>query len=143
MLIVLLAVLGVDLVVIVAAVVTLLLRRRWLARHGAVPCRIRVVEGEVEGLATKWRTGRMRWVRDVLVFSPAPFMAASRVIPIDQVKGDPRPAAPGEGKRLGSEPVVISVAAGGFLLELAVRRDDRDAALAPFATPAAMGLDAP
>jgi hypothetical protein len=128
-LIALLAVLGVDLIVLVGLVAALLLRRRWLGRHGAVPCRLRAVEGGVEGVGVKWKSGRARWVRDVLVFSPAPLLLTSRVVPVDGVAGEPRAAAGDEGQRLGEGAVVVRLVAGDAALELCVPAEARLPAL--------------
>ena len=58
MLIALLAVLGVDLIVIVVVLAAALTRRRWVSRQpGAFKGAIRVVQGEVPGLKAKWRRG--------------------------------------------------------------------------------------
>lgn len=119
MLIALLAILGVDLIVIVALVAGLLLRRRWLGRHGAYPSRIRVVEGQAEGLKAKWKPGRARWVRDVLVFSPGPLLLASRILPVDGFDGEPRGAAGDEGKRLDDDAVVRRLVTESGVVELA------------------------
>ena len=70
MVIALLAVLGVDLIVIVAFLGVVLSRRRWVSRQpGAFKGAVRVVEGEVPGLGAKWQRGSGRWVRDVLVWA--------------------------------------------------------------------------
>jgi hypothetical protein len=70
MLIALLAVLGVDLIVIVVVLGVLLSRRRWVSHQpDAFKGAIRVVDGEVSGLAAKWQHGYGRWVRDVLVWT--------------------------------------------------------------------------
>jgi hypothetical protein len=68
MLIALLAVLGVDLIVIVAFVAFVLARRRCLKRQrGEFLGAVRVSRGDVQGLRPKWKRGSGRWVRDVLV----------------------------------------------------------------------------
>jgi hypothetical protein len=72
MLIALLAILGVDLIVIVAFAVFVFGRRRWLKRQpGEFAGMIRVSGGAVEGLSPKWKRGSGRWVRDVLMWSKA------------------------------------------------------------------------
>jgi hypothetical protein len=54
MVIALLAVLGVDLIVIVAFLGVVISRRRWVSREpGAFKGAVRVVDGEVPGLAPK------------------------------------------------------------------------------------------
>ena len=66
----LLAVLGVDLIMIVVLLGVMLTRRRWVSHQpGALKGAIRVVDGEVPGLGPKWKRGYGRWVRDVLVLS--------------------------------------------------------------------------
>ena len=61
MVIALLAVLGVDLIVIVVLLGAVFTRRRWVSRQpGAFKGAIRVVEGEVSGLGGKWKRGSAR-----------------------------------------------------------------------------------
>jgi hypothetical protein len=75
MLIALLAVLGVDLLVIVALLIVALLRRRWVRRQpGASKGAIRVAAGEVPGLRAKWTRGYGRWFHGVLIWYTAPFL---------------------------------------------------------------------
>ena len=58
MVIALLAVLGVDLIVIVAILVLVLGCKRWVTRQpGAFRGVIRVTSGDVDGLGAKWRRG--------------------------------------------------------------------------------------
>ena len=72
MVIALLALLGVDLIVIVVLLGIMLSRRRWVSHQpGAFKGAVRVVDGEVPGLGTKWQRGYGRWVRDVLVWTKA------------------------------------------------------------------------
>jgi len=73
MIVALLAVLGVDLIVIVVLLGVIVTRRRWVSHQpGAFKGAIRVVDGEVSGLGPKWKRGSGRWVRDVLVWTKAP-----------------------------------------------------------------------
>jgi hypothetical protein len=75
MLIALLAVLGVDLIVILSIAAVMVGRRRWLKRQsGSFAGAVRVISGNVHGLKPKWTRGSGRWVRDVLVWSKAPDM---------------------------------------------------------------------
>jgi hypothetical protein len=68
MLIALLAVLGVNLIVIVVLLGAMLGRRRSVShRPGAFKGAIRTVDGAVPGVGPKWKRGYGRWVRDVLV----------------------------------------------------------------------------
>lgn len=46
---------------------------------GAFKGAIRVVEGDVPGLGAKWKHGYGRWVRDILVWTEAPFLLLRRI----------------------------------------------------------------
>jgi hypothetical protein len=101
MLIALLAVLGVNLIVVVALLAFVLLRKRWVKRQpGSFHGVIRVSSGEIDGLRAKWGRGFGRWVRDVLVWTKAPFFFRNELVPADSLDQQ-RPARPGEVKRLG------------------------------------------
>ena len=70
MLIALLAILGVDLIVIVILAAIVLGRRRWLKEQtGEFFGAVRVTGGDVHGLKSTWKRGSGRWVRAVLVWS--------------------------------------------------------------------------
>jgi hypothetical protein len=132
MLIALLAVLGVDLIVLVVLLAFVLSRRRWVARRpGAFRGAIRVAGGEIDGLGPKWRRGYVRWVRDVLVWTKAPFLFRNELVPIDGLDGQ-RPAHPGEIKRLGEHPVVARLRTGNATLDVAARDDDGELLLGPY-----------
>jgi hypothetical protein len=119
MLIALLAVLGVNLIVIVVILGFVLARRLWVKRQpSAFPAAIRVAEGEVKGLGPKWKRGYARWVRDVLVWTKAPFLFRNVLLPTDRMD-DERPASPDDVKRLGNRPVVVTLATGGAAVEMA------------------------
>jgi hypothetical protein len=138
MLVALLAVLGVDLIVIVAFLAVVLSRRRWVSHQpGAFKGAVRVVDGEVSGLGPKWKRGYGRWVRDVLVWTKAPLLLSNELIAVDGLGGEPHAAEPGAVKRVGSDPVIVPLAAdGGRRVEVAAAGDDRERALGPLAAPA-------
>jgi hypothetical protein len=138
MVIALLAVLGVDLIVIVVLLGAVLTRRRWVSHQpGAFKGAIRVVEGEVSGLAGKWKRGYGRWVRDVLVWTKAPLLFRNELVAVDGLAGTVRAAEAGEVKRLGSQPVIVPlVGEGGARVEIAAAEDDRGRALGPLVAPA-------
>jgi hypothetical protein len=129
----LLAVLGVDLIVIVVLLGVVLSRRRWVSREpGAFKGAVRVVEGEVPGLAPKWQRGYGRWVRDVLVWTKKPLLFRNELVAVDGLAGEARAAEPGEVKRVGNDPVILPLAAdGGARVEVATASDDRGRALGP------------
>jgi hypothetical protein len=125
MLIALLIALGVDLAVVVVFAVFLFGRRRWLKRQpGEFAGAIRVSAGAVGGLSPKWKRGSGRWVRDVLVWSKAPFMFRNELIPVDRLCGE-QPVHAGV-KRLGDKPVVIEFASGAARIEVAAKAGHRD-----------------
>jgi hypothetical protein len=125
-LIALLVVLGVDLMVVIAIAVIVIGRKRWLKRQaGVFAGAVRVSSGEVEGIGPKWKRGSGRWVSDVLVWSKAPLLLRSVLIPVDGVVGE-RQADAGEVKRLGDGPLVAEFKVAGAAVELAARAEDRD-----------------
>jgi hypothetical protein len=137
MLIAVLALLGVDLIVIVAFVAGVLARRRWLkAQPGDFEGAIRVADGEVKGLKPKWKRGNGRWVSNVLCWSKAPFLFRPELVPIDSLVGE-RAAEPGEvkHKRLGDSPVVVDLTTDGATIEIATKEEDRLLAVGPLALP--------
>lgn len=137
MLIALLVLLGVDLIVVVALLVFVLGRRRWLKRQpGESSGAIRVVHGEVEGLGSKWKRGSGRWVRDVLVWTKAPLLLRNELIPVDGLSSE-HAAVAGELKRLGDNPIVLEFAANGARIEVAAREEHRPLAAGPLSAPAA------
>ena len=137
MLIALLAVVGVDLIVIVVFAVSVITRRRWVSRQpGAFRGAVRLVEGQASGLSTKWRRGYGRWVRDVLVWEKGPFLFRGEFVLPDALTGPVRAAGPGEIKRLGKNLVVTSmVLEGGARIDLATKGEDREQARGPLSAP--------
>ncbi|QMU74621.1 DUF2550 family protein [Streptacidiphilus sp. PB12-B1b] len=137
MLIALLAVLGVDLIVIVVLAAVVLLRRRWVSRQpGAFKGAVRVVRGQVPGLGEYWRRGYGRWVRDVLLWERAPLLLRSEFVLTLDVAGPVRAAAPGEVKRLGREVLVVPFAVeGDARIEIAAPADRRARMSGPFPVP--------
>ena len=76
-------------------------------------------------------------VRDVLVWTKAPMLFRNELVAVDGLAGEARAAEPGEVKRVGSDPVILPLAAdGGAQLEVATAADDRGRALGPLAAPA-------
>jgi hypothetical protein len=137
LLIALLAVLGVDLIAIVAFVALVVARRRWLKRQpGEFAGVLRVTSGDLEGLKSKWKRGSGRWVRDVLVWSKRPFMFRNELAAVDELLAE-RKARDGEVKRLGDQPVVIELACDGATIEVAARAEHRARVAGPFAASSA------
>jgi hypothetical protein len=131
MIIGLLAVLGVDLIVIVVLLGVLLFRWRWVSHQpDAFKGAIRVVEGEVSGLGPKWQRGYGRGVGDVLVWTKAPALFRDELVAVDGLADAVRAAELGEVKRLGNGPVIVPLAAdGGARVEVATAADSRERAL--------------
>lgn len=132
MVIALLAVLGVDLIVIVMSLAFVVARRRWVGRQpGAFRGALRASSGNIDGLTPKWRRGYGRWVRDVFVWTKGPFLFRNEFVPADGMV-DERPASPGEVKRLDDHPVVARFEAGEATVEVAAGGDDRALLVGPF-----------
>jgi hypothetical protein len=132
MLIALLAILGVDLIVIVVLLAFVLSRKRWVMRQpGVFRGAIRVASGEIDGLRPKWVRGYGRWVRDVLVWTKAPLLFRNEIVATDRLD-EQRPARPDEVKRLGDHPVVVRVGIGSATAEVAARDDDGELVLGPY-----------
>src|SRR4051812_20434090 len=133
MLIALLAILGVDLIVVAVLLAFVLSRKRWVKRQpGSFRGVIRVSHGEIDGLPSKWGRGYGRWVRDVLVWTKAPFLFRNELVFVDGLD-ERRPAPAGEVKRLGDHPTVIRLKSGSAIVEIAARDDDSEPALGPYA----------
>jgi hypothetical protein len=135
MLIALLAVLGVDLIVIVVLLGVVLTRRRWVSHQaGAFKGAIRVVHGEVHGLKPKWKRGFGRWVGEVFVWNKGPFLFRNELVVAQGLSGEIRAVKPAEVKRLGKHPDVVPLLVdSGAQIEVAVPQDRRDLAGGPFA----------
>jgi hypothetical protein len=132
MLVALLAVLGVDLIVIVALVALVVSRKRWVRRQpGAFAGRIRTADGEVDGIGPKWRRGYGRWVGDVFVWTKAPLLLRNELVPVDALVSE-RASTPEELKRLGDDPVVIELRTGTETVEVATSAEDRDLLRGPY-----------
>jgi hypothetical protein len=132
MLIALLAVLGVDLIFIVAFLVVVVTRKRWVTHQlGAFRGAIRVTSGDIDGLQPDWSRGYGRWVRDVLVWTKAPFYFRNELLDSDGLEWE-RPADSGELKRLGDQPLVIRLRKGGASAEVAADGADRALLLGPY-----------
>ena len=132
MLIALLAVLGVDLIVIVVLLASVLSRKRWVNRQpGVFRGAIRVANGEIDGLRPKGVRGYGRWVRDVLVWTKAPLLFRNEILATDGL-GEQRLARSDEVKRLGDHPVVVLVRAGSATVEVAARGEDGHLVLGPY-----------
>jgi hypothetical protein len=138
MLISLLAVLGVDLIVLVAFAAVVIARKRWVKRQpDAFRGAIRIASGEIDGLGPKWRRGYGRWIRDVLVWTKAPFLFRNELVAARGV-GEPHPAQPHEVKRLGDHPTLIRVRAGEATVEIAAAEEDAELLLRPYQQNASM-----
>ena len=136
MLIALLALLGVDLIVLVVLAAFVFTRKRWVKRQpGAFGGAVRVLDGKVDGLKPKWRRGYVRWVRDVLVWTKGPFLFRNELVPADGLD-EQRPAHHDEVKRLGDHPTVIRVRTDAATVEVAANGDDAELLVGPYRTPA-------
>jgi hypothetical protein len=88
----LIALLGVDLIVVVALATLVFTRKRWVKRQpGAFRGAIRVLDGKVDGLKPQRRRGYGRWVRDVLVWTKRPLLFGNDLVSADGLD-EQRPA---------------------------------------------------
>ena len=125
MLIALLAVLGVDLIVILAAAVLTLGRKRWVKKQpGSFAGAIRVTSGEIDGLGPKWKRGFGHWVRDVLVWNKSPLLFTNELVAVDRISEE-RQANEGEVKHLGDKPIIVAFTAEGAEIEVAAKPEQR------------------
>jgi hypothetical protein len=73
----------------------------------------------------------------VLVWTKAPALFRNELVAVDGLGDAVRAAEPGEVKRLGSDPVIVALAAeGGARVEVAAPVDSRERALGPVVAPA-------
>jgi Protein of unknown function (DUF2550) len=143
MLIALLAILGVNLIVVAVLLVFVLSRKRWVKRQpGSFRGVIRVSRGEIDGLRPKWGRGYGRWVRDVFVWTKAPFLFRNELVATDGLDQQ-RPARPDEVKRLGDHPIVVQLSSGGATVEVAAHDDERERLLGPYSHAAVAAEPAP
>lgn len=132
MLIALLIAVGIDLVVIVALVVGIVVRKRWVNNQpGEFFGAIRIVSGDVGGLSTKWSRGSGRWVRDVLVWTKGPLLLRNEIFPVDNA-GGPIALLSDPPKRIGPEPRSLQFVTGAGVFEIATSRDHVRKAVGPF-----------
>jgi hypothetical protein len=137
MLIPLLAVLGVNLIALVAFAASVLERKRWVKpQSGAFRGSIKVTSGEIDGLSPKWRRGYGHWARDILVWTKAPFLFRNELVPTDRLD-EHRPPRTDEVKRLADHPGVIRVAANRAMVEVVAKSEDIELLLGPYPEPIA------
>jgi hypothetical protein len=137
MLIALLAVLGVNLIVVAGLLLVVLARRRWVnQRPGSFAGAIRVIKGKHDGLGSKSRRGYGHWVRDVLVWTKKPFLFRNELIAVDGLHAV-RPADKGEIKRMGDAPAVIELTVGDAVIQIAAHGKDQQLVLGRLRDPAA------
>ena len=73
----------------------------------------------------------------MLVWTKKPLLFRNELVAVDGLAGEARTAEPGEVKRVGSDPVILPLAAeGSARIEVATASDDRGRALGPSAAPA-------
>jgi hypothetical protein len=137
MLIALLAILGVNLIVIVVVLAVVLSRKRWVSHQpGSFRGAVRVSGGEVDGFRPKWTRGYGCWVSNVLIWRKAPFLFRADFVAISGLK-DQRPAHPDEVKRVGDHPSVTRFGVTDAAIEVAAADEAGQVVLGPYAQPSA------
>jgi hypothetical protein len=132
MIVALLALLGVNLIVIVFVIAGVVSRKRWVKRQpSAFRGAIRVATGELDGLDSKWKRGYGHWVRDCLVWTKAPLLFRNEILPADGLE-DERSESSDKVKHLGDGPIVIKLKIGSAAVEVAAAADDRGALVGPY-----------
>jgi hypothetical protein len=135
MLIALLALLGVNVGVLLMLLVVVFARKRWImGQPGSFRGAIRVADGHIDGLRSKWGRGYGRWVRDVFVSTKAPFLSRNELLATDAVEED-RPTRPGEVKRLGDAPVLIRLRVSETTVDVAASGEHHDLLAGPYRRP--------
>jgi hypothetical protein len=115
--------LTVDVVLVVAFVGSLVLRRRWLLRQpGEFSGALRLSRGQLDGLKPRWTSGYGRWVGNALVWTKGPLLFRTQVVQIDRLFGERRPD---ELKWLGDAPVAVEFECGAVRVEVAAKAKDR------------------
>jgi hypothetical protein len=115
-------------------------RRAVKGRPGVFKGKIRVAEGELDGLSRQWTSGYGHWVSDVLVWDMAPLLLRSRLIPVAGTDASGIRPARGKAASLGKHTIIAPLlSAERCRLELAAADEHRDLALGPFARASAVG----
>jgi hypothetical protein len=139
MLIALLAVLGVNLSVVVALLGFVLVLRRWVRRQ----------PGSFRGVLRRQRRGRRsfhevergyrRWVRDLLVWTKAPFLFRNELQAADDLD-EQRRVRPHEIKPLGDNAVVVQLRIGSATVEVDADESGRVLLVGPYREPVSAEL---
>ena len=135
-----LAVLGVPIWLVVAGLGVALLRSRsqFKKRPGVFMAKIRLRSGSFEGIGEKWTPMPIAalWVHDVLLVHKGLPLVRTLPVPVAEAVGTAQAADPGEIKRLGEQPALLTFRLdNGAELELATPGDSSSVALGPFYRP--------
>ncbi len=129
MVIAVLVVIGVEIVVIVAFLASVVTRRRWVRRQpGVFRGAIRVAGGHVHGLKPRWSRGYGRWIRDVHGLDEFAVPVSTTFLPADSL-GYQRETTPEELRRLGEHPTVVRMTSGDPSADIAADREHRKSLL--------------
>ena len=135
-----LAVLGVPIWLVVAGLGAALLRSwsQFKKRPGVFMAKIRLRSGSFEGISEKWTPMPIAalWVHDVLLVHKGLPLVRNLPLPVAEAVGTAQAADPGEIKRLGEQPTLLTFRLdNGAELELATPGDSSPVALGPFYRP--------
>jgi hypothetical protein len=88
----------------------------------------------VPGDGMRWMRGHGRWVREILVWTKAPFVFRNELVVADAAAGAARAAKPGEVGRVGKHAAIVVLAVGSTTrVEVAASADGCGRAGGPFA----------
>jgi hypothetical protein len=118
----LLAVPGVDPIVLDVFLDVVLGRSRWASRQpGSITGVACVVDAEAHPMGHRARRGDGRWFRNVPVWTPGP-LCLRNAPAVDRVDG--QPAATDHDRRLGNKPQAVTVVGDGVRVRITLRAQE-------------------
>jgi len=133
---ILLAALGVPLWLIVGVLAAgLLSRKAFKKAPGVFPAKLRLSAGVASGIKSSWPRlpAYARWVHDVLLVHHGLALVRNSALPVAEVSGRIVSGKPEEVKRLGPQPMLLSVVLdNGATVDVAAPAEARDVMVGPF-----------
>jgi len=117
-------------------------RRRFLEERDVFRCRIRLVSGQVAGLATTWRgrPGWARWEHEILLVRAHRLFGKNHILPVQTVVGSVSTTSSAAIGSLGDNPAVVQLLLDlGDVVEVAAPASARELVAGPFVVAALRG----